>query len=1136
MFRVLPLENRRLPDASFALAGGVLTLDGFGQGDALSAQTIGPNIHEFTLSGGIWDANDLTGHPEFSLDPAHSVLTANLGVTALAGLTVDFTGATNGSLTSGVAGFQTGSLTVANASNVVLSSPQNDVDTIDIDSASVFLTDIDGLTIQDLTADSADISVAGSLTDTATSTIAVNGPAHFAGSSVTLGNGTFNTSQLAFNSSGDVMITEDSGIILTGNNSANNLTLSGTSIQYGSGASLTVSGTSSFSPLASLSANSGGQTDSLISLSGGTIDFFSGGSTVSSVGSATVGGINVTGADNLNDTLTIDLNGFLGNFSGTISFDGGAAGNDSLVIDDGTPSPFSSVTHNLTNSSSGTVTIDENGGGTDFTISYTGLEPVTDNLSAADRVFDFTSSADETITLIDNNDGTLTIDSTQSESVTFAAPTNSLTILLNGGGIDTVNIGALNGAEANFDITVTGSGSDDILSSASLIDVQGNSFAATVGRIQLTGGGLTTTGNGAVSLTANQFVELSNTAISTVDGGITILANSAAGAGNFHGVDVNGTTVTTTGIGDISITGTGGTTAGGATQHGVTVRASAVIQSTATGADAGEIQLSGTGGAGAIGSSGVRLVPSSSVVSVDGDILIVGNGGPGTSGEARGVNLQNGGIISSTGTGVNAATITIIGTGGTNGGATDGNSGVYLSQSGGDNITSVAGDISITGTGGVSTGTANSGVYLDDNASVRFGSGNLSIDSDSTGGNRDLQIRENVTIGTASDSGNITLIANDVNIQSTAVIQSTGSLTVAPKDAARDITFGGFTGLSLALSTDELSTFADGFSQIVIGDAISGTGTVTAQNHTFSDPVHLVGGSVSVSDLSVGTNTLTVTARTQDVNLPGPLNADGTVSVSAARDIVVTGAVNKTAGGDSSATFQADRNISFNSSADIVSTSGAMNIVLNADRDASGGGRIRLGPGTVVDSNNGNIVMGGGADPTATAAVGHSAGVSGVIINEADVISGTGNISIRGQGHDSASGMGVEIIGNSGTRPNITTTTGNINIVGLGGNGTGLNNGIYINNSPANITTTNGNITLTGTGGGTGNDSRGVTIHAGAVVQSTGSGHIEITAVAGTNTVEGFALDNSDLGAAAGTGNTTITATEILVDGTISNF
>src|SRR6185503_15696897 len=93
------------------------------------------------------------------------------------------------------------------------------------------------------------------------------------------------------------------------------------------------------------------------------------------------------------------------------------------------PGIFTNITHSFVNAADGSVSIDG------YLISYAGLEPVTDNLSATSRIFTFTSNA-ETVTLADSGaagDTISTISSTLGESVTFVNPTSSLTVNLTNG-------------------------------------------------------------------------------------------------------------------------------------------------------------------------------------------------------------------------------------------------------------------------------------------------------------------------------------------------------------------------------------------------------------------------------------------------------------------------------------------------------------------------------------------------------------------------------------------------------------------------------------------------------------------------------------------------------------------------------
>ena len=142
--------------------------------------------------------------------------------------------------------------------------------------------------------------------------------------------------------------------------------------------------------------------------------------------------------------------------------DGGAGGFDSLVLDGGT---FGSVIYTASGPHSGTI--DRDGS----VISYAGLEPVTDLSAVADRSFttgDLTDNA-----RLSESGGNLTIQSLDAiptfESLTFAKPTNSLTIDLGGDlglpmSADKLDIQALgmdasltvNGGDGRDEVTVSG--------------------------------------------------------------------------------------------------------------------------------------------------------------------------------------------------------------------------------------------------------------------------------------------------------------------------------------------------------------------------------------------------------------------------------------------------------------------------------------------------------------------------------------------------------------------------------------------------------------------------------------------------------------------------------------------------------
>lgn len=175
-----------------------------------------------------------------------------------------------------------------------------------------------------------------------------------------------------------------------------------------------------------------------IALNGTILETYLGASLIDSRPLSSVPSLVVNGGGG-DDVFTIDLSG--GNLipAGGITFNGGtdAGGGDKLVVTGGTTT---TVTHSFTNNNDGQITLAGAIGGT---INYTGLEPITDNVNAANRVFTFTGAA-ETITVTDAAGAFTRIDSTLGEFVDFAAPTASLTIITNGG--DTATISSFDAA------------------------------------------------------------------------------------------------------------------------------------------------------------------------------------------------------------------------------------------------------------------------------------------------------------------------------------------------------------------------------------------------------------------------------------------------------------------------------------------------------------------------------------------------------------------------------------------------------------------------------------------------------------------------------------------------------------------
>lgn len=242
-----------------------------------------------------------------------------------------------------------------------------------------------------------------------------------------------------------------------------------------------------------------------------------------------------------------------------------------------------------------------------------------------------------------------------------------------------------------------------------------------------------------------------------------------------------------------------------------------------------------------------------------------------------------------------------------------------------------------------------------------------------------------------------------------------------------------------------------------------------------------------------------------------------------AGDLTVSGGVNisKTAGGDATLTLQAHQSILFNGSGgnaiNISSSSNRLNIILNADTDqgADGGlgGAAKIFY-TSLNTNGGNLIIGGGADPLANAVIGTAADNVGANIQHSTLTAGAGDISIRARGFDDAGAgsiQGIDLF-----HATINTTTGSISLDGTAGAGNSNNRGIYINTG-TQITSIDGNISLTGTGKGSQGYNYGIRMDDTTLVETTGSGNITLNGTGGNGTTDNFGFYMAGSSARIGT-------------------
>ncbi len=452
--------------------------------------------------------------------------------------------------------------------------------------------------------------------------------------------------------------------------------------------------------------------------------------------------------------------------------------------------------------------------------------------------------------------------------------------------------------------------------------------------------------------------------------------------------------------------------------------------------------------------------------------------------------------------------ITLNGTGG-NGGQS--NYGIYIASSG-DNITSNGGTIDITAQGRGS-GSFNYGTY---NFGNIIGSGSSAINIYSTGGiggyqNGGLRMNNGGLI--RADDGDITLDLFTPSTAGEGILRFYSSATIetiGDGDIVINTTNQGTAnsqGLSLSNGTSLIQATGGGDITITHDKGTNGT----------ADAIRLWEQSNPASISRIGhanTGNITITGDTR-LNME-----DGSAAITAGGNIDITVddfvmANNATLQSGGAINIKSDSNISIN---EHVTSNG--DIILNADRDADQNGAIQI-LNANISTNGGDFIAGGGANPLTTAAYGNSSYNVGLKLDNVDINTGAGDITVNGHGRNGATDNTYGVYTTGGTT--LTTTSGNITFNGIGGDTGSFNIGTYINDTPS-ITSDSGNITITGTGGDAVGYNYGVSLNSNSIVTSA-SGDIRLTGTGngsgnfnyGVHLAAGSDVNSTGAGANAGT-------------------
>lgn len=769
-----------------------------------------------------------------------------------------------------------------------------------------------------------------------------------------------------------------------------------------------------------------------------------------------------------NDTLTID--GSKGGWV-PVEFDAGSGSSDALVL---AADAVTSVAHTLSSLTGGSLTVVD---GSSNLITLTGVDSLTDNLTAVDRSFTFTNAAD-TVTVSDGTtaDGKTTIALSGGRSLNVANPTGSLTLNADAGN-DVVTVSSVDVAYGASLIINGGAGNDVVFligditfASGKSLDVNlvndasaGDVDAVTVGN----DANLATTGAGTFDLRASQAIFVaSGASLSVQDAGLTLEANATGTlAVDVSGVRLQGI-VESTGSGAISITGKGGDHAATNGHLGVSVETGGQVRSTGT----GNISITGEGGDGINSNIGV-YVDTGSVTSKSGNIQVTGTGaGTGTYG--TGVYVVAGGSIASTSTGK----VSVSGTATASG--IDHSEGVFVIGAN-SKIAAVDGDLTVIGVGRGAAGASQIGVNVNNSGQiVSTGKGKLTVTG--TGGSG---ASSNMGVSATSGGQIVSTGSGDVLIQGTGGSGTTGNNGVYVVD----------NGSKVASGTGALQ---------ITGTGGTGTGNFfygvfTSSNATITSG----GGNVSVTGVGGG-GASSGSGRGVWIN-------GGTVSAGGMGTVTVTGTGSNTSGGYN---FGVDLR-----TATITSNGGA--VTVTGTGSGTYGLGVTVGTGGIITSGNN-----GGVTVTGVGGAGTAGYTEGVTVQAGGLITanGTGSVNVTGTASAASStniNIGVRVIDAgstitsgggditiSGIGGGTSTTSDNYGVIvqnggdiiggggtttitGKGGNGVNNNFGIIVGDSGSTVESATGKLVLNGTGGsGSGYQNVGIRINPGAVIRSTGTG------------------------------------------------
>jgi filamentous hemagglutinin family protein len=265
---------------------------------------------------------------------------------------------------------------------------------------------------------------------------------------------------------------------------------------------------------------------------------------------------------------------------------------------------------------------------------------------------------------------------------------------------------------------------------------------------------------------------------------------------------------------------------------------------------------------------------------------------------------------------------------------------------------------------------------------------------------------------------------------------------------------GGNGGMVETSGKDYLA--ADGSVNVSAANGKGGTWLLDPRNITIQSS----GDSYADPSYSPAGDNATVNVNSINTALNGGSNVVITTGTAGTQDgnITVAANISKTGGSEATLTLSAANNIIVKENTGITSTSGKLNVNLDADHDGQYSGIIQMQSGSSIVTNGGNITMYGQGNAVTGYARSATTASQGIQLQGTTLNAGGGSITLRGENTATVSGVAKgNAISLTGTNNQLLTSgSGTITLIGKAGE-----DGINITDTSAQFSAGSSSIVLT---------------------------------------------------------------------------